>query len=117
MVMGNQGLWDRTLALDWVKRNIAAFGGDPANDTIFGESAGSFDVCAHVASPANRGLFHAAISESGGCTTFQPTTATAFNTTEQLSASLGCISENFRSDKCVFWQMVYATRFSTAGAP
>lgn len=87
---GNQGIWDQLAALEWVKDNIEELGGDPTNVTIFGESAGSYDVCLHVASPRSRGLFHRAVSQSGGCTTLTNTRQQAEATARTLASSLGC---------------------------
>ena len=63
--MANLGMLDMITALKWVKDNIAAFGGDPDNVTIFGESAGAVAVCCLMAMPGAKGLFHKAISQSG----------------------------------------------------
>src|SRR6202041_2215220 len=85
---GNEGLLAQIAALQWVRDNIAEFGGDPGNVTIFGESAGGMSVGTLLAMPAARGLFHKAIPQSGACHTGAPV-ARANRTAERVLSKLG----------------------------
>jgi para-nitrobenzyl esterase len=89
-VSGNYGFEDQLFALQWVKQNISAFGGNPNDVTIFGESAGAFSVCAAIVSPKASGLFQRAISESGPCAEPLPELAGAESSNQAIVSGLGC---------------------------
>ncbi|WP_414942789.1 carboxylesterase/lipase family protein [Amycolatopsis sp. cmx-11-51] len=103
---GSYGLQDQQAALAWLRRNAAAFGGDPGNITLFGQSGGAVAICGQLTSPAARGLFSKAILQSGSCHTtlaanasgpespafgaFWRPKAQAERSSAQAAAALGC---------------------------
>lgn len=102
---GDYGLQDQQAALRWVQSNVARFGGDPSNVTIYGESAGGSSVCDAIASPTAKGLFERGISVSGeyntllgsptslesqDCKSQIPTKAQAFAAGKNFAAAVGC---------------------------
>lgn len=86
----NYGVMDQQLALKWIRDNIAAFGGDPHNVTLFGESAGGLNITTHLVSEGSAGLFHKAIIQSGGYLLETPSLQEADAKGEAFAAKLGC---------------------------
>ncbi|MEV0341784.1 carboxylesterase family protein [Nocardia sp. NPDC050713] len=92
-IVGTYGALDQQAALRWIRANADAFGGDPDNVTIFGESAGGMSVCTQIASPLASDLFDRAIIESGSCARSPlspPSREVAYERSTNYAASLGC---------------------------
>jgi para-nitrobenzyl esterase len=109
---GQYGLQDQQFALNWVKTNIANFGGDPNNVTMFGESAGGISACMQITSPTATGLFHRAIIQSGSCTLGSIPLAQAQTEGATFASSLGCSTA-----ACLRWAAVSTLLYGTAPHP
>ncbi len=99
-MVGSYGSLDQVAAIKWVHDNIANFGGDPSNITIFGQSAGGWSVCTMLATPLAKGLFSKAIIESGGCESTE-TLDQGYATGAIIAKKVGCKVDDLKCLRAV----------------
>jgi para-nitrobenzyl esterase len=114
---GNYGLQDQQAALRWVRRNIAAFGGNPANVTLGGQSSGAVSNCMHLVSPTAAGLFQKVIGASGSCTWQLPTAPQAEAAGTAFAAGLDCTDPATAADCLRGKEVVDLLRAWPGGTP
>jgi para-nitrobenzyl esterase len=113
---GDYGLMDQQAALRWVKRNIAKFGGDRQNVTIFGQSAGGLSVHSQLASPLAAGLFQRAVAQSGAYALSLPSQSSAENRGSSFAQSVGCSDQTAACLRSVPVATVLANQPVTEGS-
>ncbi|MCB9630551.1 MAG: carboxylesterase family protein [Sandaracinus sp.] len=114
---GNFGLHDQLLALRWVRDHARAFGGDPDEVTIFGESAGAVSVGVHVASPESAGLFARAIAQSGGGGYPTKTRAQQYGRGAELASAMGCSLDDLACLRNPALDLATIVDAASSGAP
>ncbi|XP_070845033.1 bile salt-activated lipase-like [Chaetodon trifascialis] len=110
---GNYGLWDQHAAISWVHRNILAFGGDPDNITLFGESAGGVSVNFQILSPKNKGMIKRAISQSGVALCSWGINKNPRKVAEEIALKVNCPTDHTMADCLKMTDPVLITRAGT----